>query len=380
MSPIQRSRILLVEDDPDDVWILRNLLGDRWDGPFELLHVELLEDALQCLRTSKIDVILLDLSLPDSQGVESFLRLYAQAPGVPIVILTGLDDQALALRCVQAGAEDYLVKGQVDDELLVRSLRYAMERARRRQAEQQLQSQTEEFRTAREIQQKLFPSRAPKLAGFDLAGALYSASATAGDYFDYIPMLDGCLGIVLGDVSGHGMGPALVMAEVRASLRSLAQITPDVGEILTRTNRTLTAERHEFHFVTLTLARLDPHTRRLRYASAGQRAFLLHADGAQTLLESTSPPLGIDPELTVSCTEDILLPTGGIVAFFTDGVTEAESPQEGRFGAERALELIYQHRHLPAQKIIEHLYQQVSQFIAPNPQPDDITIVLLKVE
>jgi sigma-B regulation protein RsbU (phosphoserine phosphatase) len=380
MSPIQRSRILLVEDDPDDVWLLRNLLGDRWDGPFELIHVELLEDALRCLETGRIDVILLDLSLPDSHGVETFLRIYAQAPELPIVILTGLDDQGLALRCVQAGAEDYLVKGQVDDELLVRSLRYAMERSRRRQAEQQLQTQTEEFRAAREIQQKLFPSTAPKVPGFDLAGALYPASATAGDYFDYIPMMDGCWGIVLGDVSGHGMGPALVMAEVRASLRSLAQMTSDLSEILTRTNRLLSAERHELHFVTLTLARLDPQSRRLRYASAGQRAFLLDAYGNRTVLESTSPPLGIDPELTVPCTEDILLPSGTIVAFFTDGLTEAESPQQGRFGAERALQLIHQHRHRPAQKIIELLYQQLSQFIAPNPQPDDITIVLLKGE
>jgi len=380
MSPIQRSRILLIEDDPDDVWLLRNLLGDRWDGPFELVHVELLEDALRCLQTGKIDVILLDLSLPDSHGVETFLRIYAQAPDLPIVILTGLDDQALALRCVQAGAEDYLVKGQVDDELLVRSLRYAMERCRRRQAEQQLQTQTEEFRTAREIQQKLFPNTAPKVPGFDLAGALYPASATAGDYFDYIPMMDGCLGIVLGDVSGHGMGPALVMAEVRASLRSLAQMTSDLSEILTRTNRLLSSERHELHFVTLTLARLDPQTRRLRYASAGQRAFLLDAYGNRTALESTSPPLGIDPELIVPCTEDILLPAGSIVAFFTDGLTEAESPQQGRFGAERALQLIHQHRHRPAQKIIEHLYQQVSEFIAPHHQYDDITIVLLKGE
>jgi len=128
------------------------------------------------------------------------------------------------------------------------------------------------------------------------------------------------------------------------------------------------------------LARLDPQTRRLRYASAGQRAFLLDADGNWSLLESTSPPLGIDPELIVPCTEDILLPAGTIVAFFTDGLTEAESPQQGRFGAERALQLIHQHRHRPAQKIIELLYQQLSQFIAPNPQPDDITIVLLKGE
>ncbi len=380
MNSTHRTRILLIEDDPDDVWILRNLLGDRWDGPFELVHVELLADAKACLNSRPIDAILLDLSLPDSHGVETFLHVHAYAPQVPIVILTGLDDQAAALRCVQAGAEDYLVKGQVDDELLVRSLRYAMERSRRRRAEQQLQAQTEEFRTAREIQQKLFPSKAPDLPGFDLAGALYPARATAGDYFDYIPMLDGCWGIVLGDVSSHGMGPALVMAEVRASLRSLAQTLSDVGDILTRTNRTLTAETQEFHFVTLTLARLHPQNRQFCYASAGQRGYLIAPSGETTILDSTSPPLGIDPELAIPCTEDILLPSGTILALFTDGLTEAESPYSGRFSADQALQIIHQHRHLPAHQIIGHLYEAVSHFIAPQPQRDDITIVLLKAE
>ena len=77
---------------------------------------------------------------------------------------------------------------------------------------------SEEFRAAQEIQQRLYPGESPTLPGFDIAGALFPAKATAGDYFDYIPMLEGCLGIVLGDVSSHGMGPALLMSETRACL------------------------------------------------------------------------------------------------------------------------------------------------------------------
>ena len=100
----QRVKILLVEDDPDNVWILRSLLGDRWDGPLDLTHVELLSSALDACRRGGFDVLLLDLSLPDSQGLETFLKLSAQAGEIPIVVITGLDDERTAIKAVQAGA------------------------------------------------------------------------------------------------------------------------------------------------------------------------------------------------------------------------------------------------------------------------------------
>ena len=131
----QSVHILLVEDDPDDVWVMRNLLGDRWDGPFKLSHVELLSAGLERLAEGRFDIILLDLSLPDSQGLETFFTMHAQARDVPIVVLSGYSDESTAVRAVQAGAQDYLVKGQVDDNLLVRSIRYAIERTRLHKAE-----------------------------------------------------------------------------------------------------------------------------------------------------------------------------------------------------------------------------------------------------
>lgn len=380
MNDPRRARILLVEDDPDDVWIMRNLLGDRWDGPFELSHVEMLSDALARCAVGGIDVVLLDLTLPDSRGLETFLVMQARSGGVPIVVLTGLDDESTAVRCVQAGAEDYLVKGQVDDHVLVRSIRYAIERSRRRLAEQELQANTEEFRVAREIQQKLFPAASPDVPGFDVGGALYPAKATAGDYFDYVPMLGGCLGIVVGDVSSHGMGPALLMAETRACLRTLAQTYADAGEILTRANRTLAADTSDFHFVTLTLARLDPGASSLVYASAGQRGYLLGPAGEVALLESTSPPLGIDADLVVPCAAEIAMRPGHLLALFTDGVTEAESPDQRRFGAQRAIEVVRRHRDRPAREIVERLYAAVLEFIGRRAQRDDITVVVLKAE
>jgi serine phosphatase RsbU (regulator of sigma subunit) len=379
MMEERRVRILLVEDDPDDVWIMRNLLGDSWDGPFELVQVELLSAALEVCARGGADVLLLDLSLPDSHGLETFLQAYAKAGDMPIVVLTGLDDEQTAVKAVQAGAQDYLVKGQVNDHLLIRSIRYALERSRRDHAERALQATSEEFRLAQRIQKRLFPSHAPVFDGFDIAGAVYPATATAGDYFDYIPMQHGMLGIVIGDVSSHGMGPALVMAETRACLHALAQAYGDVGEILTRANRVLARDVEEFHFVTLTMARIDHERHTMIYASAGQRGYLIERQGGVYVLDSTSPPLGIDHGLIVPSAPQITLEPGQLIVFFTDGVVETESPDASRFGTQRALKLVQSERYKSAHGIIESLHQALAEFRGPKPQTDDVTIVVIKV-
>lgn len=372
-------RVLLVEDDPDDVWVMRNLLGDRWEGPFALSQVELLSAAIERCAEDNFDAILLDLSLPDSQGLETFFAMHAHAGDVPIIVLSGHNDEQSAVKAVQAGAQDYLVKGQVSDHLLVRSIRYAIERNRRHHAEEVMRDTSEEFRAAQEIQQRLYPSQAPVLPGFDIAGALYPAKATAGDYFDYIPMLNDCLGLVVGDVSSHGMGPALLMSETRACLRTLTQIHSDVGEILTRANRLLAADTSDFHFVTLAMARLDPQDRSMVYASAGQRGYLLHPGIDVTILDSTSLPLGVRPETVVPNAPPIILLPGDLVTFFTDGVAEAESPGRVRFGIARALQVIRSERDKSAKEIIDILHQQVLGFCRSQPPSDDITIVVAKV-
>jgi serine phosphatase RsbU (regulator of sigma subunit) len=345
-----------------------------------LVHVELLASAIERCEEEQFNVVLLDLYLPDSTGLETFFTFYAHAGEVPVVVLSGYNDERIAIKAVQSGAQDYLVKGQLTDSLLIRSIRYAIERNRRHHAEEALRDTSEEFRAAGEIQQRLFPVRPPKLEGFELAGALYPAKATAGDYYDYIPMLDGCLGVVVGDVSSHGMGPALLMSETRACLRTLAQVHSDVGEILTRANRVLAADTSDFHFVTLAMARLDPRNRTMVYASAGQRGYLLHPGLNVEILDSTSLPLGVRDDTVVPASVPIQLASGDLITFFTDGVVEAESPGRVRFGFTRALETIRSERDKTAAEIIDSLHRQILGFSRNMPQADDITMVVVKVE
>lgn len=124
----ERSTILLIEDNPDDALLIQELLADTGSASFDWVWAERLSEGLDRLATGKIDVVLLDLSLPDSHGLETFTTAQTQAPDVPIIMLTGLDDEELAVQAVQKGAQDYLTKNRLEGQLLVRSLRYAVER------------------------------------------------------------------------------------------------------------------------------------------------------------------------------------------------------------------------------------------------------------
>jgi len=149
-------RILLVEDNPGDVLLIQETLGDG-QGEFELESVERLAAALERLRTGGIHVVLLDLTLPDSAGLGTFTAVRTNAPDVPIVVLTGLSDEALAVATVRDGAQDYLVKGQVDGNLLGRTIRYAFER---NQVRRQLETSERQLRES-EVGYRTLVERAP---------------------------------------------------------------------------------------------------------------------------------------------------------------------------------------------------------------------------
>jgi sigma-B regulation protein RsbU (phosphoserine phosphatase) len=249
----------------------------------------------------------------------------------------------------------------------------------RLQAEKDLAVTHEQLRLARSIQQDFFPSTPPVVPGFDLGGASYPAEETGGDYFDYFLMSDGRIGVVVADVSGHGVGPALVMSQTRAYLHALLPLGLDVSELATRLNDFLITDGPDARFVTLFLAQVDPRDGSFVYASAGHQSFLLGPGDEVQPLDSTNLPLGIMPGRVAAAHPQILLP-GQVVLFLTDGVAETESPQGVHFGMERTLDVVRTNRHRPAGEIVELLYRSARGFAQEGPQQDDITAVVLKVE
>jgi len=252
----------------------------------------------------------------------------------------------------------------------------------RKRAEQELRENQEQFRVAREIQQRLFPKGSPELPPFDVAGASYPAEATGGDYFDYLSMLGGHMGIVVADVTGHGVGPAMLMAETRAYLRILARNRDDVGEILTRANRVLAEDVDFERYVTLILAKLDPQRLALVYTSAGHpTGYVLDSAGTvKAALKRTGAPLGIQPDAVYEATPPIPLAPGDIVLLLTDGIEEAMSPSDEFFGVDRILGVVRSNSRKGAGEIVDALYRAVRSFSENRPPLDDLTVVVAKVK
>jgi sigma-B regulation protein RsbU (phosphoserine phosphatase) len=352
-------------------------------------------------------LILLDVKMPEMDGFETaeFIRQRKRCQHTPIIFLTAWErDEQQMFKGYSLGAVDYLCKPIVPQvlhskvavfvdihrqakqirkqaELL---LRLEQQEHQRQLAETKQRFEAdrlhEEIRLARQIQQKLFPVAPLPLAGFDIGGASYPAEATGGDYFDYIPMCDGGLALVIGDVSGHGFGPALLMAELRAYLRAFLLTRTDVGEIVGLLNRALAEDAAECHFATLLLARLDPATRTLVYASAGHLpGYILEPSGkVKTVLEATGMPLGVlpDGDFASACTPP--LEPGELLLMLTDGLVEAHSPDVNVFGIDRVFDVVRAHRSQTAREIVDTLYGAVRAFCGSECQLDDMTAIVIK--
>lgn len=478
---------LLIEDNAGDIGLLEAHLAGANSRQVNL-HIEAkLSAGLDYLGAAPVDVVLLDLLLPDGEGMETVDAVLAAAPDVPIIVLTGTDDDELARQAIHAGAQDFLVKGQIDGDRLLRSISHAIERhrlqselrrhlQRLRDNEQRIRRMIEclpdgalvvgidrivlfvnstaeriyersaaelvgstfdlpihvgrltelqlqhgeqslpvemqtaeiewdntlaylvtfrdltdrqraeatqtELRVARQIQFQLLPHGELLLPGYDIAGASFPAEAVGGDYFDYIPMRHDRVALVIGDAAGHGLGPALLMAEARACLNSLALTSDCPGEILTNANQILAETMPDNRFITLLLAKLNPHRHTLTYANAGHPpAYIFDAEGTlRSFCDHTNLPLGIKGNTRYEPSEPIRLNKGDMLFLFTDGLTDAQSRHGARFGESQIHDIARRCRHAPAREIRDALHEAVNAFQRGAPHIDDITSLIIKVE
>ena len=218
---------------------------------------------------------------------------------------------------------------------LGRQAQAALEGARAQRLRVEKERQDRELQIAREIQQSLFPRTWPQVAGFEVAARSRSCYEVGGDYYDFIPLDGGRLGLVIADVSGKGTPASLMMASVHAWLQAMAG-TARPPQVLERLNRFLYANTQTSRYVTLFYGELDPSRRRLTYVNAGHvPPYLVRKeDGGLVRLLAGGPVLGLLEEVSLEAGEVELLP-GDLLAVVTDGVTEAQSPAGDEFGDDR---------------------------------------------
>jgi phosphoserine phosphatase len=255
----------------------------------------------------------------------------------------------------------------------------AIQRANLIQHYLEMQKMQRAMEIAREIQQGLLPKADPKLAGYDIAGFSQPADQTGGDVYDFFPLGEDRLAIVVADAAGHGIGPALVIAETRAMLRALSGQCPDMPVVLGTVNDLLAADLSDARFVTCFFGVLDTRQSCLTFASAGQGPILLYDRQADAFREqvATGVPLGAFGGVRFDEVIVYGLHPGDFATILTDGLFEAMNEHGEQFGIERVMDLLRCCRDLPARETIEQLRNAVMSFSVAE-QADDYTAVIVR--
>jgi serine phosphatase RsbU (regulator of sigma subunit) len=244
------------------------------------------------------------------------------------------------------------------------------------EAEQVQQRMTQELATATRIQRTLL-AEPPSLDGWELDARLETCHEVGGDLYDFHVRDDGRLVFVLGDVSGKGMGAALVMSSILSSARTLYDVCADPADLVTRLNTVMYRNTERSRFVTLFFGNLDLASGQLRYVNAGHNLPMLLEGGEVRRLEAGGVPIGVLPDGAYATGEETLRP-GALLAIFTDGIPEAQQG-DTMYEEDRLLELLQSHsRETSLDRLGSQVLESVDGFIAGAHRTDDITLILLR--
>ena len=375
-------RLLLVEDDDGDAVLVEDLLEMAGSG-FEIVRGRTLAEARGLLRDGAFACVLLDLGLPDGQGLEVVREILAGAANVAVICFTGLNDERSGAAAVAAGAQDYLVKGQVDGELLRRSIRYAM--GRRAAEEQSRQLYASRLRAAEyaRLERGLLPvtqTRDPSL-GITARYRPRAGDLLGGDFYDVVEVPDGRVFVLLGDVAGHGPDEAALGVSLRIAWRALVLAGVDPGRLLPVLEDVLIRERRsEEIFVQATLCVIDADRQTATlWLAAHLPPMLLDPNPVQLPGDPASSALGLLPPGAWRARR-ITLPSRWRLLFYTDGLVEGRRGrgQPQILGVPGLLEFAQASRTLgPGAPMVDDLLDRV-QRAHGGAMPDDVAVVAVE--
>jgi serine phosphatase RsbU (regulator of sigma subunit) len=376
-------RVLLVEDDDGDAILVEDLLEET-AATVVLQHVRTLAEAVAAAHDH--DCALLDLDLPDASGIEALRALRSADDELAILVLTGLADERRGIEALAAGAQDYLVKGRVDGELLARSLRYAVERRRAEDAQRQLDlAQVQAAENAR-LERGLLPT--PLVGDPHLrVAAHYRAgrrrALLGGDFYDVVEDGDGAIHAIIGDVCGHGPDEAALGVAMRIAWRTLVLAGTPADEILPLLQDVLHAERHDTGvFTTLAAVTLAADRASLIVRSAGHPLPLLLARGSapRPLAKRPSgPPLGIVDDMRWA-PATVELPAGWGLLLYTDGAIEGRLGRGSeRLGEAGLIDIVAEarERHPDDPGAVVRTVVEAAEQLNEGPLLDDTAVVML---
>jgi phosphoserine phosphatase RsbU/P len=376
----EKKTVLLVDDAPANIQIVNSILKD-------IYKIRIATSGAKALELVKVspppDLVLLDVMMPEMDGYEvcARLKLDPETRDIPVIFLTGQTEVEDETKGFDVGAVDYIhkpfspavVKARVQTHLVLRGIR--------EQLAQQLITIQKELETARQIQLSILPSAVPTMKGLDIAARYIPMTSVAGDFYDFIVVDEKHIGILVADVSGHGMPAALIASMLKIALSSQVGHAADPAKVLLGLNQALCG-KFEHHFVTAAYVFIDMQNLTLTYAGAGHPPLLLWGgrEGVRSV-EENGLFLG---KFSFASYTSVELPikAGDRILLYTDGIPETTNPAGVEFGTDGFRQFLEAEKSTSADHFADQLLEELSRWSLRGPTAeldDDMTIVAIHV-
>ena len=379
-SDADKQVILLVDDTPANIHIAQAILRDEF-------RIRVATSGVKALELVKIEplpaLILLDIEMPGMDGYEVCNRLKAdpQTRDIPVIFLTAKTESEDETRGFEVGAVDYVHKPFSPTVVKARVRTHLTLRATSQQLAQQLLAINNELEMARQIQLAILPRETPKIRGLDIAARYLPMSSVAGDFYDFIIVDEEHVGILIADVSGHGLPAALIASMLQVALTAQLGHASEPGRVLAGLNRALCG-KFTNHFVTAAYVFVDMEKNSISYAGAGHPPLLLWSASTRSTSEVLQNGLflGHFPEETYSVLQ-LPVRAGDKAVLYTDGILEASNPLHEMFGADRFKQFLDSDHNSGAERLADSVLDELSRW-SGHPQgegqQDDMTLLSIE--
>jgi phosphoserine phosphatase RsbU/P len=379
LAPDSQKLILVVDDTPLNIGVISGALKDTYKTKVATNG----EKALALASAEdKPDLILLDIMMPGMDGYEVCARLKADPATreIPVIFLTGQTSAEDETRGFEVGGVDYVHKPFSPAVVKARVRSHILLREARAQLASQLLALNDELEMARQIQLSILPHSIPKLTDLDIVANFLPMTSVAGDFYDFIQIDDKHIGILIADVSGHGLPSALIASMLQVALTGQAAHASEPAKVLLGLNRALSGKFTQ-NFVTAAYIYLDLEKNLMRYAGAGHPPILQwrRSTGRSSKIMENGLVLGMVEESTYEALEFPLEP-GDRYVLYTDGILEAENSDHKEYGVDRFMRSMEDNKQLGAEQFSQSFLGEISRWsdhTAKPGQQDDITLLVV---
>ena len=378
-APSAKKLILIVDDTPTNLGVISGALGDTYRTKVATNGQKALAIAS---AEDKPDLILLDVMMPEMDGYEVCTRLKADpaTQEIPVIFLTGQTSVEDETRGFNVGAVDYVHKPFSTAIVKARVHNHIQLREARSQLAKQLDAINTDLELARKIQLSILPHQLPVLPGLDIAARFLPMASVGGDFYDFIHIGDRQLGVLIADVSGHGLSSSLIASMLQVALAGQVAHASNPGKVLVGLNRAVSGKFSD-NFVTAVYLYVDLDSNLIRYAGAGHPPViqLQGATGRAEQIMENGLVLGVYED---ACYESLEIPLqpGDRYVLYTDGILEAANPSQEMYGADRLMHFLETNRSLNADQFADALLADIARWIeqtGEQNQQDDLTLLVL---